>query len=77
MSLSDSPNEIELSNLVVIDATCESYTDALNQYIMQGYELKLTNKGLFYLTKWNEIENARREASKGNTLISYTEYQPQ
>jgi hypothetical protein len=42
---------VELSNLVVIDTTCESYTDALNQYLMQGYELKLSNKGLFYLTK--------------------------
>jgi len=42
---------VELSNLVVIDTTCESYTDALNQYIMQGYELKLSNKGFFYLTK--------------------------
>jgi hypothetical protein len=42
---------VELSNLVVIDSTCELYTDALNQYLMQGYELKLSNKGFFYLTK--------------------------
>jgi hypothetical protein len=42
---------VELSNLVVIDTTCERYTDALNQYIMQGFELKLSNKGFFYLTK--------------------------
>lgn len=42
---------VELSNLVVIDATCERYTDALNQYLMEGYELKLSNKGFFYLTK--------------------------